>query len=204
MGGIPLEKTLKEQRYDHVVAELPDIYSHRTILYIGAKIKKNWGKGNELLDRFVHHKYQIDIVEVFEQNYNALCHFNENGRNFLNGRIEPGAFRNIIHGNVLDLDVLDGLDPDGYDITMFWHGPEHLDLPDLRPTIQRLEARAKKLTVLGCPFGIYHQGAVNDNEWEIHRSALYPVFFQRLGYTVSTIGRRDEKKSNIMAWKRKK
>ena len=198
-----MEKTLKEKRYDQVVAEIPDIYEHRTILYIGAKIKKRWGKGNELLDRFVHHKCTIDIVEVFEQNYNALCHFNENGRNFLDGRIEQGAFRNIIHGNVLDLDVLDGLDPDGYDITMFWHGPEHLDIPDLRPTIQRLEARTNKITVLACPFGIYHQGAVNDNEWEIHRSALYPIFFERLGYQISTIGRRDEKKSNIMAWKRK-
>ena len=195
-------KTLKEKRYDHVKFEIPDIYSHKTILYIGAKIKKRWGKGVELLDEFVRHGYAIDIVEVFPQNFQALTAFNKNGRNFLDGHIGPGAFRTIIHGNVLDLDILGGLDPDGYDITMFWHGPEHLDIPDLRPTIQRLEERAKKLCIFGCPFGIYPQKAVNDNEWEIHRTALYPLFFENFGYQVATLGKRDVRKSHLTAWKR--
>ena len=197
------EMTLKERRIAHIQVEIPGLLKHKTILYIGAKIKKRWGKGNEMLPLFVDAGYKIDIVEVFEQNYNALQHFNQNGRNFLGGRVEAGAFRNIIHGNVLDLDILEGLDPEGYDVTMFWHEPEHLDLPDLRPTIQRLEERAKHLSILGCPFGVYHQAAVNGNEWEIHRSALYPIYFERLGYTVATLGRRDEKKSHITAWKRK-
>ena len=197
-----MEKTLKELRYDHVRREIPDLFNQKTVLYVGAKIKKRWGKGVELLDMFVAEKAEIDIIEVFERNVIALKRFNEEGRNFLNGRVEAGAFRRIIHGNVIDIDFLDGLRPEGYDIAMFWHGPEHLELPFVQPVIRGLEARSNKMTVLGCPWGIYKQGAVGGNEWETHQTALYPLFFEKMGYSVSTIGRRDEKKSNIMAWKR--
>jgi hypothetical protein len=51
------------------------------------------------------------------------------------------------------------------------------------------------------PFGKYIQGAEYGNPFEEHLSDIYPNFLHKIGYQTETIGKQDEKGSNITAWK---
>lgn len=66
--------------------------------------------------------------------------------------------------------------------------------------LANLEA-VSRVVVLGCPYGVYKQGAEYGNPYEEHLSYLYPEFLQGLGYNVDTVGNIDERGSNILAWK---
>ena len=194
---------LREQWHDQVKRCLPDLFSKpATVLYIGAKVKKNWAKGMEFVDKFLDAGCTIDVVEAWAQNVAALQHFNQHGRQFRNEYlIEPGTFQRIIHGDISKLDTLDKLGPEKYDIVFWWHGPEHA-VTKLPRILRRLETLASRLIVIGCPWGIYKQKAVGGNEHERHGLSLYPEFFTGLGWNWDTIGEIDIKKNNLLAWKR--
>jgi len=102
-----------------------------------------------------------------------------------------------ILGDARKVDTLVGAD--SFDAVLWFHGPEHIDIEDLKPTLEKLE-RIAPLVICGCPFGIYHQ---DGGDHEIHKSHLYPGDFLGLGYEVSTLGEQDTELSNLLAWKRR-
>ena len=93
---------------------------------------------------------------------------------------------------------------DRYDIVLWAHGPEILEKPLIKTTIDKLLKKTKKYLVMMCPWGKY---SYEDGEEEglrssdINRTALYPDDFLRLGFNVSTIGEKDVNGSNLLAWR---
>jgi hypothetical protein len=88
-----------------------------------------------------------------------------------------------------------------YEVTFWWHGPEHVDIKEIPDTLKLIESYTTELVVLGCPWGVYEQGEAFGNPYETHRSYIYPETFEALGYTVECLGARDVRGSNITAVK---
>jgi len=165
------------------IAEIPNVYDYRTLLYIGASPNRF-----ELIDEFFYVGYEIDVLEIFEPNVKALKIINRRWK----------IFNEIICGDVRNVErILKHC----YDVIVFWHGPEHLLKHDLAPTILKLEDFAHHLLICGCPWGDYPQGAVKGNQHEKHLSSLFPADFQSLGFNVSTIRKHPGRGSNLLAWK---
>ena len=169
---------------------IPDLFGFKSVLYIGANMTRM-----QFVPVFVGADMMIDVVEIHTPNVRELESFNERTR--IAGR---KWFRNIINADVRDIWKLDELL--SYDVVFWWHGPEHVPLEDFEKTMRLLERFAIKIIVAGCPWGIYHQPAVRDNPHEIHVSHLTPREFINIGYTTNTIGRKNVRGSNILAWKR--
>jgi hypothetical protein len=106
-------------------------------------------------------------------------------------------FRKILRGNIRTDDL-----PEKYDVVMFWHGPEHLTREDLPFALSKAEMMATRLVVLASPWGRYAQGDCGGNPFERHVSHLYEIDLEAFGYRTSTLGRKDKKGSNLLAWKR--
>jgi len=127
--------------------------------------------------------YVITLLEIFLRNVEFY-----RGNPYL---------REIIHGDVRDLDVLGKRQ---WDAAFWWHGPEHVFPHQLGQALTNLEAHAN-LVVLGCPWGFFKQHAVFGNRNEEHVGAYYPAGFEVLGYKVATLGCVDVRSSNLLAWK---
>ena len=195
------QPTLKELRYQLLKDSIPSLLEGKTILYIGAKVKKRWPKGIEFLDLFYEAGFEIDILEIFQQNVQALRRMNKEGRKFINREIKPGMFRRIYLGSAAWVD--DIIKDKKYDVVMFNHGPEHLRSHQVISTLEKLEKITSGFLIIGCPWGIYKQGPVHGNDHETHLSYLYPEMFKKLGFEVRTMGEKDVKKSHVLAWKTK-
>lgn len=177
-------------RKKHIKA-IPDIFDYETMLYIGANPKRI-----ELVDLFYLKGYKIDALEVWLPNIEALVQWN----------LKYNIFHRIYGGDVRMVDQVvgdvDGMIDEGWDIILFWHGPEHLPKLDIEPTLKKLEQFANHLVILGCPRGEYEQDPVDGNPFEIHQSYLYEEDFHRLGYRTVTVRPKKPRGSNITAWKR--
>ena len=200
-GQENLTPTIKELRHQLLKDSIPSLLEGKTILYVGAKVKKRWPKGLEFLDIFYEAGFTIDVLEIFQQNVIALRRMNKEGRKFINRPIPPGMFRRIYLGSVVDVD--EKIKDKTYDVVMFNHGPEHLRSHEVIPTLAKLEKITDGVLIIGCPWGIYRQGSVHGNDHETHLSYLYPEMFIKLGFEVRTMGEKDVKKSHILAWKQK-
>jgi len=161
-------------------AAVPDLLDYKTLLYIGASKARV-----EMLSYFIKKNYEITIMEAWTEN---VLYYRQNSR------------FNIIQADVRNVNkLLLG----NFDVVMWWHGPEHVE-KDLLPDIfSELFKHTKKVLMLACPWGRYIQQAVRGNPYEVHRSHLYPEFFKELGFKTSTLGRRDRRGSNLIAWRRK-
>ncbi len=169
-----------------VLTALPELQTYRRVLYVGANVDRFQLYGL-LAGKALH------VLEVFKPYVEAL-------------RASP-AFRleSVIQGNVLEADAVPEvarLAP--FDLLVWWHGPEHVDMDAARallgPTggVHRLYTKA---ILLGCPWGVYKQGAVDANEWQKHRWHPLPDFFLNLGYSVYTVGEPHSKEGHITAWR---
>jgi len=165
------------------VAKIPNIYAYDTLLYIGASPDRF-----ELIDEFYYANYEIDVLEIFEPNVQALEVMNRRWK----------IFNKIMLGDVRRIEEIL---QHQYDVIVFWHGPEHLGLLDFVPTMRKLEDFALRLLICGCPWGDYPQGAVKGNRNEKHLSSLFPADFEALGFNTSTIKRSPGRGSNLLAWK---
>jgi hypothetical protein len=196
--------TLKDQRVEQLIKCIPDVYDYDSVLYIGAKVKHRWPKGMEFCDKFSDAEYWIDVIEAWPPNVQNLNTFNKKGYTFKEGVEKgPGTFRKIYLADVSEIPLNRAFDKHRYDIVFWWHGPEHVEEDKLMTTLVYLERLATKLIITGCPWGVYRQKAVGGNEFELHKSVLYPEFFQKMGWKTATLGEKDLKKSNILAWLRK-
>lgn len=162
---------------------IPDIFSYKTLLYIGANPRRM-----ELIGNFLSHNYEIDAMEIWKPNFDALVKLN---------RVRK-YFKTIFLGNAEKASqIIDWK----YDIVMFWHGPEHLQEAKIRTTLIGFTNLARKYVIVACPFGRYIQGPERGNPHETHLTHLYPGFFTPWGWETSTIGEKNTKGSNLIAWR---
>lgn len=164
-------------RLMQLVACIPDVFDYQTVLYVGA------GNRLQMFDHFVDRKYEIDIVEVFLPNVMKL-----------------GSVKGI--RTIYNSDIRYFRTQNKYDVVFFWHGIEHIQRDELLPLTNKMKTYANKLIVLGMPYGEYEQGTIYDNPYEEHVTAWYPEDFPIRGFKCDTIGMRDSKRSNLIAWKR--
>lgn len=167
-------------RLEQLKASIPDIFSYKTLLYIGA----NTGR-LEMILKFIKAGYTIHFLEIWPSNVARLK------RNFVN----------VINGDVRTIEKYD-LDKK-YDIVMWWHGPEHVKKEEMPLILNKLIEKANKIAIIACPYGKFEQGTVKGNPYERHLSTFYTMSFRVLGWKTNVIGCPDNPGSNLLAWYRK-
>ncbi len=160
-------------------AAVPDLLDYETLLYIGASIARN-----EMLSYFVKKDYEVTIMEAWTEN---VLYYRQDPR------------FNIIQADVRNVNKIPLA---SFDVVMWWHGPEHVEKELLPNIFNELFKHTKKILMLACPWGWYVQQAVKGNPYEVHRSHLYPEFFKELGFKTSTLGKKDRRGSNLIAWRK--
>lgn len=155
---------------------------YRSVLYVGANKRRQY-----FLDWFERAGYsRIVVLEAFKENADCL-------------RADTAGWTgalDIVHGDVREPGCIIGQ----FDVSFFWHGPEHLEESEIKTVLGNLES-ISSVVVLGCPYGVYVQGPEYGNPYEKHLSHLYPQFLEGMGYKVDTIGRAGEGSANMLAWK---
>lgn len=160
---------------------LPKLFAEPgTLLYIGARPDAcAW------LTELAEAGHQITLLEIWEMNAKAM-HGDKRITN-----------NHIIVGDVRQVDRMSG----HWDYIFWWHGPEHLAKDEIEPTLKALEAKARKLVIYACPWGVYEQAAHQGNSNETHLSYLYPGDLEGWGYEARVDGKADEAGSEIVGWK---
>ena len=153
------------------------------VLYVGVG---STAQPSFLNDFFLAGCPDITILEAFEPHIVNLKH------------VFGHPPYHMILGDVREVDQNN---PGGvFDVTFWWHGPEHVPQDDLEPTLKRLEAITTGIVVLGMPWG-RQESAKGENIYAIHKNAIYPEQLQSLGYDTHTLYRPNARGSHITAWK---
>ena len=195
--------TEKDRRATQLLSATPDVFDYKSVLYIGAKVKKRWPKGMLFIDRFVNSGYEIDFLEPWLPNVNGLLHLNKFGKKFKEEVIiNPGLFRTVVQGSAQRIKEIDYFKNKKYDVVFWWHGPEHIKGKHVLSTIKTLEWMTKKVIVLASPYGFTKQIAVGGNPFEVHQSGITPGLYARIGYKWNTWGEERSRHSNLLGWKR--
>lgn len=156
---------------------IPNVYAYKFMLYIGANKYRC-----HMLNQFRNRNYLIDIVEPFKDN----C------------KIYDGV---IGINKVYNSTIQDFVRERTYDVVLWWHGPEHIDINELKPTLDKMETMANKYVILGTPWGNNPQEAIYGNPLEEHKTHLYEENFNKYNYKTNTIGVKDTWNSNLLIWK---
>ena len=184
MRGKPANPVV-QAREESVDRCIPDLFngSYSSVLYVGANQRRQ-----HFLDRFEEAGYRrIVVLEAFDKNYQ-----------FLKEKFKANHAYRVVWGRVQEIERFE---IGSVDVVFFWHGPEHLAQHEISPTLGRLEAVCNHVMVCGMPYGFYEQGPEYGNPFETHRFHIYPEFLEKLGYQTETLGERDQRGSNITAWK---
>jgi hypothetical protein len=179
----PVTHSTVEGRLMQLREKVPGLFRPRfhsaTILYIGASkrahcLQELWEAGHE-----------ITLLEAWGDN--AAMYFDD---------------RRVKHVRVGLAQEVDraALPYYKYDVVFWWHGPEHVGYTELNTTLDSLEATAPWV-ILACPWGKYIQNKTGGNPYEEHLSHLYPEMFKARGYETATLGQKDVKGSNLLAWR---
>lgn len=104
-----------------------------------------------------------------------------------------------LYNRIILGDIAEYTDLDGYDIVVWWHGPEHMEMDRAKETIIRLRETAP-IVWLATPWGASPQGGVFDNPFNAHRSVWLPENFEECGYSTAVCGRVNGKGSQLVAW----
>jgi len=175
--------SVEEERLEQLIKNIPDIWSYETVLYIGARAKRFHFK-NQLKS----HGGIVDIIEINKERCKSLRKFK-----WLN---------KIIQGNVINVDKLT---ESKYDLILWSHGPQMIEKRYIKPTIEKLLKKTNKLIVLMCPWGKYAYSNAQLRKlpsYSINKTVLYEKYFHDMDFETSTIGKKDVRKSNLLAWKR--
>ena len=178
------------KRWDQVCKNIRNVRDYDTMIYIGALAKSKYPSGMHLMPYFKEANYTTDVMEIWGPNVKSLIELNE----------KMAIFRTIFKGDVRLTDSI--LKNACYDIVVWWHGPEHLEIDEIPPTLTKLERIAKHLVILGMPYEREPRKGHNDNPYEKHKCALFPDFFEKLGYSTDHYGRMGHFPNNLLAWKR--
>lgn len=157
---------------------IPSLFScKRKVLYVGANTARV-GYGSQFLSA----KCKMTILEAWKDNVRFL---------------QKKGF-DVILGDVRECHHL--FSPEDFDVTFWWHGPEHIEKGELQIALAAIEEITKEVVVLGCPWGVSPQDAWRGNPYEIHVSSLEPEIFNAFGYSTETLGAKGPR-SNITCWK---
>jgi len=181
------------QHYDNIdrTASLkrivPDLYDYKTVLYVGARPDRH-----DYLEDFHKANYKIDVIEIWHPNVKWL-----RALPWIN-RVYHINFKKFFAEYYLYYSHLK------YDIIFLWHVIEHIYMPEIEYifTKRLFEQVAKKIIVIGCPWGVYHQGEMGGNPDEAHVSHLDYQIFEKYGYQVECLGKQNYIGSNITAIKK--
>jgi len=179
------KSTIEMQREVQLEMNVPYIWEHVYVLYIGANVDRFHFKNN-LRD----HDCQVDILEIDEDRCRDLEKLD--------------WINKVIHGDVADIDHF--IEPDQpYDLILWSHGPEILEREDLIfSTIEKLINLTYETLVLLCPWGRYDYTLDEKKHLrssDINKIALYPDDFLEHGFSVSVLGKKDVRGSNLLAWR---
>jgi hypothetical protein len=197
-----MTETSYEARISQVERCIPVAFSlPGKYLYIGAS--KNRTSFLEFLK-----PAQTTILEIYEPNIKNLqsrpeyqdFHFVLGDVRDVEKLFSGGEISNRVDLNKY-LFPISPPEPKSFSVVIWYHGPEHVCCEALPKILANLELLANNLVILGCPWGIYEQGCFDGNIHEAHIAALYPEDFQKYGYTVDTLWKKDCQGSNILAWK---
>ena len=168
-----------KNRKESLLRLVPDLFSgkYKSVLYVGAK-ERRFHFGED----FKQAGFKITIVEVFEKDAENLKKID--------------WVKEVICCDITTFNTYKK-----YDVIFWWHGPEHIEEFRLPETIKRIEGFCNNVVILGCPWGMYKQGAVGGNENEIHLSHYDHASFEKIGYEVECLGIQNAKGSNITAVK---
>ena len=171
------------------MTHIPDLLDYKTMLYVGAHVRKSFPFGMRLIPTFRQAGYQIDVLEPYEPNIAELNEFNS----------ETSMFDNVVHGSVLNLETVIH---HTYDVIVWRHGPEHVMEAEIPIALKLMEIFTTRLAVIFCPRRQLDQGAIGGNPYQIHCSVPPPELFLDLGWAVAinNLGRED--RDEIMAWRR--
>jgi hypothetical protein len=160
--------------------ELPQLFENPgSLLYVGAKARMHTAL--EMLHQAGH---RITVLEAWPAYCGQL-------------RLDPLArwVDRVVMGDVTE--AIYGL-PD-YDVIFWFHGPEHVYLWQFEITEAKLAKMARRLVVLGAPWGKTDGGGTNP--FGHHVSAHYEANWQALGYETRTIPPMDVPGGHILGWK---
>ena len=168
-----------------LVPALFDVQSTKRILYVGA----NRHIVPTLVPELKEAGVSVQLLEIHEPN---AAYYREE---------KPDTFEAITVGDVREVDALAF---PVLDAVVWWHGPEHVRASEWRPVLTKLEQRAP-LVVVGCPWGEKPNPAQGGNEYEEHRTAIYPADLKGVGYEVQTVAVRggEDRDGLLIAWKGK-
>lgn len=110
--------------------------------------------------------------------------------------LEPIDLINVIQG-----DVRKPPKDKKYELVFWWHGPEYIHRNELNDTIEQLETIATKYIILGCPWGVFKQGELDNNPYEKHVTHWTGEEFEQLGFKIERLRKKDKRGSNITAVK---
>lgn len=165
---------------------LPVIAECKSVLYIGANPRRF-----QLYKALSH--CDIVVVEAWPLNARQLQ---------AGGRFP--AVRKVIEGDISSPRTMSAVWARGpYDMVVWWHGPEHaspgqaarlLAAPD--GLLVRL---ARRVVLVGAPWGHYRQGVVGGNVFERHLSEWGADELRGLGYASAHLGERDHA-GKLVGW----
>lgn len=165
-----------KRRTIQLLSEIPDCLIYDSLLYVGASKKRT-----QMLDLFYGAGYHVTILEAWEPNVKAL--------ESLDWR--PPV--RIIQGDVRNLKTLN---LGQFDVTMFWHGPEHLPHRHIARVAQTLHTSSRVMSIMACPPEFYKQGEAQGNPYEKHISSPDKDFFTELGWHTNI------ESNNLLVWRR--
>ena len=168
------------ERLHQLTKCVSDVWTFEKILYVGAY------RGRFHFDQpMKDNKCEVDVIEIDEGNCKYLKTLS-----WLN---------NVFHCDIRDLTLLN---LNVYDMVFWSHGPEMIPKVDIKPTIDVLWKMTTGIMVLMCPWGKYEYKTLADmKRWNM--TSLYKNDFENWGFKTSTIGKKDVKGSNLLAWKYK-
>ena len=172
--------------YRHIEEQITDFEKDfiggKTLLVIGARRATNFWYNDYFLNKLKYSK--VCIIDAFLPNVTELKHHFKDDN------------RIIVHH--LDARNLDKI-TDNVDVTMWWHGPEHLNESEIPGTITKIENITNKFISLVHPRGYYPQDEMYGNMYEKHLSHLEPDFLKGLGYDIYDQG---VPGASVHAWKK--
>lgn len=180
---------IEKQRTNQVKKLVPQLFSDPgVILYIGAS-QKRWHLADELKEA----GNELILIEAFVEN-----------AEFHRGHY---VFDVVYHIDIVMMTkyYASKLKEENIKHVVWWHGPEHIEKKELKPTLRKLyKGLGNGVLLVGCPYGRYEQGFAYGNPYEEHLNHIYPNDLRKLGFQTATIGKADQKGSNLIGWKIKK
>lgn len=181
---------IEQERLEQLERCIPDIWDYGRYLYVGANEKRFHFKDN-LKRMFDYAGIEVDVVEINPENATYL--------------LNQAWISSVWTDDILRI-AFNHRYPwmDKYDVVLWSHGPTCLESKEeATKTIGYLKQAGHGLLVLMCPWGLYPEDQDKKSYYDTNKFAVYPHFFNELGFQTDTLGLPDTAGSNLLAWWRK-